>query len=102
MKPAAFILSLIASSMLAHAAPDGLALATKNGCLACHSVDAKIVGPSYKEVAAKYRNDKGAAAKLLAKVKSGGAGNWGSVSMPPQPASAADIKIIVDWVLSQK
>jgi cytochrome c len=79
------------------------ALATKSGCLACHAVDKKVVGPSYKEVAAKYRNDKDAAAKLAAKVKAGGTGVWGQVPMPPNSqVSDADIKTLVSWILSLK
>lgn len=78
------------------------ALAQKSGCLACHGISNKILGPSYKEVAAKYKGDKTAEAKLIAKVKAGGSGAWGSMPMPansPQ-VSDADIKTIVKWVLS--
>jgi cytochrome c len=99
---AILIASIVLAATAAHAAPDGMALAQKNGCLACHSVGNKIVGPAYKDVAAKYKGDKTAAAKLVAKVKAGGSGVWGAIPMPPQPASEADVKVIVDWVLSQK
>jgi len=76
---------------------------TKAGCAACHAVDKKVVGPSYKEVAAKYKGDKGAQAKLEKKVKEGGQGVWGQVPMPPNSfVSDADIKKLVQWVLSQK
>ncbi len=79
------------------------ALAQKNGCLACHSVDKKIVGPSYKEVAAKYKGDKTAEAKLIDKVKKGGTGVWGQVPMPPNGAvSDADVTALVKWILSLK
>lgn len=79
------------------------ALAKKHNCLACHAVDKKVVGPSYKEVAAKYKGDKTAADKLAAKVKNGGSGVWGQVPMPPNSAVPdADIKKLVAWVLSQK
>src|SRR3982751_4759605 len=78
-------------------------LARKNACTACHSVDKKIVGPAFKEVAAKYRNDKGAEAKLIDKVKKGGVGVWGQVPMPPNSqVSDADVKTLVQWVLSLK
>lgn len=78
-------------------------LAKKHNCLACHTVDKKVVGPSYKEVAAKYRGDKGAEAKLADKVKKGGAGVWGQVPMPPNAAVPdGDVKALVAWVLSQK
>jgi cytochrome c len=79
------------------------ALASKNGCLACHAVDKKVVGPSYKEVAAKYRGDKTAEAKLIDKVKKGGTGVWGQVPMPPNGAvSDADVATLVKWILSLK
>ena len=78
-------------------------LAKKSGCLACHKVDAKLVGPSYKEVAAKYKADKGAEAKLIEKVKKGGMGVWGPVPMPPNAAvKDEDIKTLVKWVLATK
>ena len=78
-------------------------LAKKNACTACHAVDKKVVGPAFKEVAAKYRNDKTAEAKLIEKVKKGGVGVWGQVPMPPNSqASDADVKALVKWVLSLK
>ena len=78
-------------------------LAKKHNCLVCHAVDKKLVGPSYKDVAAKYRADKGAEAKLIDKVKKGGLGAWGQVPMPPNgTVPDADIKALVKWILSQK
>jgi cytochrome c len=78
-------------------------LAKKHNCLACHQVDKKVVGPSYKEVAGKYRADKAADAKLFEKVKKGGVGAWGQVPMPPNATVPdADIKALVKWILSQK
>ena len=78
-------------------------LAKKHNCLACHSVDKKIVGPAYKEVAAKYRGDKTAEAKLIEKVKKGGTGVWGQVPMPPNTAvKDEDVKTLVKWILSLK
>lgn len=79
------------------------ALAEKSGCMACHKVDRKVVGPAYKDVAAKYRTDKDALATLSEKVKKGGAGVWGQVAMPPNPqVNDAEIKTLVSWVLSLK
>lgn len=82
------------------------ALATKDGCLACHGIDKKIVGPAYKDVAAKYKGDKGAEAKLIKKVTAGGVGVWGQIPMPPKGGNAAvsdaDVKTLVKWVLSLK
>ena len=75
----------------------------KNGCTACHSIDKKLVGPAYVEVAAKYKGDAGAAAKLAEKVKKGGTGVWGQVPMPPNPqVSDADIKAMVSYILALK
>ena len=80
-----------------------MALAQKNACLSCHSVDKKIVGPAYKDVAKKYAGDKTAKAKLMAKVKAGGKGVWGQVPMPPNPqVKTEDLDKIVTWVLSLK
>ena len=84
-------------------ANDGLALAQKNSCLACHQVDKKVVGPAYKDVAAKYKGDKTAEAKLVKKVKEGGKGVWGEIPMPPNAqVKDEDIKTIVHWILSLK
>ena len=79
------------------------ALAKKYNCLACHAVDKKLIGPSYKDVAAKYKGDAGAEAKLIAKVKNGGTGAWGQIPMPPNASVPdADVKALVKWVLSAK
>src|SRR5512133_3179864 len=73
------------------------------GCMTCHGIDKKIVGPAYKDVANKYRSDKGAEAKLVAKVKNGGKGVWGDIPMPPNAhVKDEDIKSIVHWILSLK
>ena len=80
-----------------------LQLATAKNCMACHAVDKKLVGPSYKDVAAKYAGQKDAADKLAAKVIKGGSGVWGPVPMPANPQVSADeAKKLVAWVLSQK
>jgi cytochrome c len=79
------------------------ALAKKHNCFACHQVNKKVVGPSYKEVAAKYASDKAAQGKLVDKVKKGGVGVWGQVPMPPNAAVPdADVQALVKWILSQK
>ena len=98
---------VLAAAALAIAAAPAFAneeLAKKVGCTACHAVDKKIVGPAYKEVAAKYRGDKTAEAKLIDKVKKGGSGVWGQVPMPPNSpqVSDADTKTLVQWVLALK
>ena len=77
------------------------ALAKSKNCLACHAVDKKLVGPAYKEIAAKYKGDKTAEAKLVEKVKKGGVGVWGQIPMPANAqVSDADVKTLVKWILS--
>ena len=78
------------------------ALAQKSGCLACHTVDKKVLGPSYKDVAAKYKGQKDAEAKLVDKVKKGGSGVWGPIPMPANSPQVKDedIKTIVKWILT--
>src|SRR5215211_9234114 len=80
----------------AHAVLDNAAaeaMMKKDGCAACHAVDKKIIGPSYQDVAVKYKGDAGAAAKLIKKVKDGGSGVWDQIPMPPNAATPdADIK----------
>lgn len=78
-----------------------MALAQKNACLSCHAVKAKVLGPAYVEVAAKYKDQKDAEATLAASIKKGGAGKWGAVAMPPQAAlSEADAKALAKWILT--
>ena len=78
-------------------------LMKKDGCGACHAIDKKVIGPAYQEVAAKYKGDAGAAAKLADKVKKGGVGAWGQIPMPPNAqVSDADIKNLVEWILTLK
>lgn len=99
MKRAVLLLGLV-GAFPAQASDE---LAKKHACFACHTVDKKMVGPSYKEVAAKYRNDKAAPAKLAEKVKKGSQGVWGNVPMPPNTAVPdADVNALVKWILSQK
>lgn len=79
------------------------ALAQSKNCMACHAVDKKLVGPSFKDVAAKYAGQKDAADKLAVKVIKGGSGVWGPVPMPANPqVNEADAKKLVAWVLAQK
>ena len=90
----------VASSALADQLED---LMKKYGCNACHSEDKKVIGPSYKDVAAKYKGDAGAVAKLSEKVKKGGSGVWGPVPMPPNTqVPDAEIKKMVELILALK
>lgn len=84
-------------------ADDGLDMAKRDHCTACHRVDRKLIGPAYLDVAKRYAGDASAEARLTKKVKLGGAGVWGDVPMPPNDAvSDEDIKALVEWVLQLK
>lgn len=85
-------------------AESGEVLAKNNNCLTCHAIDKKVLGPPLKDIAAKYKDDKGAQASLEKKVRTGGAGTWGKLPMPATAMSVSDgdIKSIVQWVLSLK
>jgi cytochrome c len=78
------------------------ALAKAKNCMACHAVDKKLVGPAYKDVAAKYKADKGAVAMLAGKIKAGGKGVWGEVPMPPNNVTPEEATKLATWVLAQK
>ena len=86
----------------AHAESANEALMKKSACTACHQIDKKLVGPAFKDVAAKYKGDKTAEAKLIEKVKKGGSGVWGAIPMTPNSPQVKDedIKILVKWILS--
>jgi cytochrome c len=85
----------------AFAAADGLAIARNNACMGCHAVDRKLVGPSFHDIAQRYKGDAAAQATLEKKVRDGGAGVWGAIPMPSHPAmSAGDIRTVVGWVLA--
>jgi len=78
-------------------------LAQKKNCMACHAIDKKLVGPSYKDVAAKYAGQKDAVDKLAVKVVKGGAGVWGAVPMPANPqVTEAEAKQLVQWIMTIK
>ena len=78
------------------------ALAKAKNCMSCHAIDKKLVGPAYKDVAAKYKGDAGAVDKLAAKIKAGGKGVWGEIPMPPNNVTPDEAKKLATWVLSQK
>ena len=97
----AIIASVAAGLLVAAPVMASQELAQKKNCLACHAVDKKLVGPAYKDVAAKDKADKGAEAKLAEKVVKGGSGVWGQVPMPPNPQVSADeAKTLVKWILA--
>ncbi|CAB1367492.1 c-type cytochrome [Denitratisoma oestradiolicum] len=101
------VVSLIAAAGLlaAGAAQADQALASSKGCMACHAVDKKLVGPAFKDIAKKYAGDASAAGKLTTKVLEGGSGVWGPTPMPANKAMGvkeAEAKKLVAWILSQK
>ena len=101
MKRAVFVLAAAVTAASPALADEALAKA--ENCLACHAVDKKLVGPSYKDVAAKYAKDKGSVDLLAAKIMKGGSGVWGPVPMPANPqVNEAEAKKLATWVLTVK
>ncbi len=99
VRPALLALFLTVS-VAAHASPE---LAKSRNCVACHAVDKKLIGPAYKDIAAKYASDKDAITRLAKKVRAGGVGVWGQIPMPANPQVSDDDAItLVTWVLSAK
>lgn len=97
------LFALLAASSLAGPVLADMALATAKNCMACHAVDKKLVGPSYKDVATKYAGQKDAVDKLSVKILKGGAGVWGPVPMPANAqVNEAEAKKLAAWVLTHK
>ena len=101
MKPL-FALAALAAVTLTSPAFASADLAAKKNCMACHAVDKKLVGPAYKDVAAKYAGNKTAAAKLADKIVKGGVGVWGQIPMPANNVTPDEAKALAAWVLSTK
>lgn len=93
---------VLAAACVALPAQASEAIVKKARCVSCHAVDKKMVGPAYKDVAAKYKSDKDAVGKLAKKVREGGVGVWGQIPMPANPqVSAGEAETLVKWVLAQ-
>ena len=107
-RPAAVLVAALAAcatlaALASPAARADQALAQAKACMACHTVDQKRVGPSFKDVAARYAGQPDAAAKLAVKIRSGGKGVWGAIPMPANSAvSEADARKLAEWVLTLK
>ena len=101
MKPL-FALAALAITTLSSPVFANAELAQKKNCMACHAVDKKLVGPAYKDIAAKYAGQKDAVAKLSEKVIKGGVGAWGQIPMPANSVTPDEAKTLVTWVLAQK
>ena len=98
----ALLVAILGAACAGNALADEKLAQSKN-CLACHQMDKKLVGPAYKDVAAKYKDDKDAEARLVKKVIGGGTGVWGQIPMPPNPqVSEAEAKTLVKWILAMK
>ena len=105
MKNILALLVTVAFSIPALAADQATAmdLAKRSGCLACHAVDKKLVGPAWNEVGKKYAGNRAAKEQLIAKVKNGTKGTWGAVPMPPNAGVAdADVRTLVEFIVSLK
>ena len=96
----AVALTALAASLVALPAAASVELATKSKCMACHQVEKKALGPSFKEVAAKYKGDKSAEAMLAESIVKGVKGKWGKIPMPPQKVAPADAESLAKWILS--
>ena len=95
------LFALITAAAVTAPALADQALAASKNCMACHAMDKKLVGPSYKDVAKKYTGQKDAADKLAAKIMKGGSGVWGAIPMPANPqVNEADAKKLAAWVLA--
>lgn len=94
---------VVGSAFLSQSAMANADLAKAKNCMACHAVANKLVGPAFKDVAAKYAGQKDAEAKLATKVLKGGSGVWGAIPMPANPqVSEAEAHTLAKWVLAQK
>ncbi|HLF96335.1 MAG TPA: c-type cytochrome [Methylococcaceae bacterium] len=94
---------VVAGALVSTAVPASEELAKSKGCLTCHAMDAKILGPSYKEVAKKYAGQADAETKLADKVIKGGSGVWGNIPMPPNArVTPEEAKTLVHWILNLK
>jgi cytochrome c len=96
-------MAALASFVIATPAMADLKLATDKNCMSCHSVEKKVVGPGYKDIAAKYASQKDAVDMLAGKILKGGAGVWGPIPMPANAqVNAAEAKTLAAWVMSMK
>lgn len=102
MKAAYIAIMAAAGIVMAGQAHADEALAKAKNCMTCHALNKKLVGPSYHDVAAKYKGDKGAVAMLAGKIKSGGKGNWGAIPMPPNKVTDEEANKLAAWVMSTK
>ena len=97
-----FLSAILSTALLAGVAHANPQLAKANNCFACHSLDKKIIGPSFRDIAKKYAGQPGAENKMADKIRRGSVGVWGSAPMQPMPdISDADLKSLAKWLLAQ-
>lgn len=101
MKKSIFVLLALATQ-LSTPAQASAELAKSKACMACHAIDKKVVGPGFREIAARYATEKGVEAKLAAKIRNGGSGAWGPMAMPPNAVTEQEAGLLARWVLAQK
>lgn len=102
MKSAVLVLLALAGSATSGQALANADLAKTKNCMACHALDKKVLGPGFRDVAAKYKGDAIAQAKLIASITKGSGGKWGPMAMPPNAVSDAEAATLAKWVLAQK
>jgi cytochrome c len=102
MKTSIFALLACAGMLMGGSAQACADLAASKNCMGCHAIDKKVLGPAFRDVAAKYKGQKDAEAKLVASVTKGSTGVWGPMAMPPNGVTAAEAQTLVKWVLAQK
>lgn len=95
-------LALGAGTVASAASEEGLGIAKKHTCIACHGVDKKIIGPAFQAIAQKYKGDKEAAAKIEQSIRKGSQGKWGAIAMPPNATlKDSDLHSLSGWILSR-
>jgi cytochrome c len=102
MKSVALVMLAVAGLVTTGHAQANAELAKTKNCMACHALDKKVLGPGFREVAAKYKGDAAAEAKLIASMTKGSSGKWGAMAMPPNALSDAEAVSLAKWVMAQK
>lgn len=102
MKTELLVLLACAGIAMSTQARAGADLAKSKNCMGCHAIDKKVLGPAFRDVAAKYKGQKDGQAKLVASIAKGSSGVWGRMAMPPNALSAAEAQTLASWVLAQK
>ncbi|RJG09371.1 c-type cytochrome [Massilia cavernae] len=101
MKTLVFVLLVGASAVMSGQARASAELATSKNCMGCHALDKKVLGPAFRDVAAKYKGQKDAEAKMIASITKGSTGVWGPMAMPPNGVSATEAQVLAKWVLAR-